>query len=265
MADERSRGPGGPGESGEAAAGSGRVGRRRANEMVSWVVVGAMMLVGGGAVGYMYMQHRTTPTAARVHGATHHGKAHAHGAGKGKGAASTAGTGKGAGMAAPGSKAAAYYPPIGTPTRPVGGNVVEPFGWQYQKSIGLYRDVPGWALQASRGADVRAVIGGRVVANWVDPTEGREVVVNSKNGDSIIYGDLASPGPAVGTALRAGEVFAHVGPSGKLSGVSQPHLFLEVTIGGQPVSPSVLLGNVPGADAATATATGQGSTSTSNA
>jgi septal ring factor EnvC (AmiA/AmiB activator) len=257
MADERSRGPGGPGDSGDEAAGSGRGDRRRANEMVSWLVVGAMMVVGGGAVGYMYMQHRATPTAAHVHHThstkrhsplTHKGKAHSS-----KGSKSTAGT-----------KATAYYPPLGTPTRPVDGKVVEPFGWQYQKAIGLYRDVPGWALQASRGADVRAVIGGRVVANWLDPTEGREVVVDSKNGDSLIYGDLASPGPKIGTSLRAGEVFAHVGSSGKLSGVAEPHLFLEVTVGGQPVSPEVLLGNVPGSTSQAATTT-QGAASTSNA
>lgn len=247
MADEHNRDAGGH-AGGEGASGDGRAGRRRANEMISWVVVGAMMVVGAGAVGYMYMQHRTTPT-----GAMSHTLGHTHGHGR-TAASGTPKTGAGAGAksagktTSPSTKTTAYYPPLGTPTRPVDGNVVEPFGWQYQKSIGLYRDVPGWALAATEGEGVRAVVGGRVVANWVDPTEGREVVVNSRNGDSVIYGDLASPGPAVGTAVGAGEIFAHVGPSGKLSGVSQPHLFLEVTVGGQPVSPSVLLGNVPGAD-----------------
>jgi septal ring factor EnvC (AmiA/AmiB activator) len=261
MAEDESRGPVDPGSDGGTSAG-GRSGRRRANEMVSWVVVAAMMVVGGGAVGYMYVQHRATPTAAGVRGAHAHAGAHAHGAtargGKPEGAKA------GAHGSSKGVKATAYYPPVGTPTRPVDGAVVEPYGWQYQKSIGLYRDVPGWALQAAEGTPVRAVIGGRVVANWVDPTEGREVVVNSKNGDSLIYGDLASPGPAVGTALRAGETFAHVGPAGKLSGVSQAHLFLEVTVGGQPVSPSLLLGKLPGSEAPSTGAT-QGPTSSASA
>lgn len=254
MADEPSRAPGGRGTDGKGTPGDGRGGRRRANEMVSWVVVGAMMIVGAGAVGYMYVHNRGTPTSGFLHGAGRGGRGSAAAA-KGTGGRTPAaksghpGTPATNGASKSGVKATAYYPPIGTPTRPVDGSVIEPFGWQYEKAIGLYRDVPGWALAADRGEPVRAVVGGRVVANWVDPTEGREVVVNSRNGDSIIYGDLASPGPAAGTSIKAGEVFARVGPSGKLSGVTQPHLFLEVTVGGQPVSPSVLLGSVPGADA----------------
>lgn len=251
MADDRTRGPSGHADGGEGASEGERTRRRRANETISWLVVGLMMVVGGGAVGYMYMQHRVAPTSARVHAARGSKKtAHSeHGAtpARGRGAHS-----KTASPTTGEPKATSYYPALGTPTRPVDGNVVERFGWQYQKAIGLYRDVPGWALEATQGEPVRAVIGGRVVANWVDPTEGREVVVNSKNGDSIIYGDLASPGPSVGTEIKAGEVFAHVGTSGKLSGVSTPHLFLEVTVDGQPVSPSVLLGDVPGSTVTTA-------------
>jgi len=208
--------------------GAGRSARRHGVDLVSWMVVAAMVVVAGGAGGYLYLHgHAATPTIAHAPTTTkeHTGK---------KSPAKTAAT--------------AYYPPLGTPTRPVTGDVVEPFGWQYEKTIGLYRDVPGWALAATKGEDVRAVVGGRVVANFVDPTEGREIVVNSKNGDSVIYGDVSAPGPAIGAEVRAGQTFAQVGDPGRLSGVSAPHLFLEVTVGGQPVSPATLLGAVPGSD-----------------
>lgn len=249
VADETPRTMG-PAAGNGGRGGDARRGRRRPNDLASWVLVAAMVVVAGGAAGYMYLQHRSTATSARVH--AHHGRReHPRVVTRAHTATGTTSSGK----------AAAYYPPVGTPVRPVTGAVIEPFGWQYEKAIGLYRDVPGWALAAREGEPVRAVIGGRVVANWMDPTEGREVVVDSANGDSLIYGDLASPGPAVGTAVRAGEVFAHVGPPGKLSGVSRPHLFLELTVGGQPVSPTALLGEVPNAQTtAQATPTAPGGT-----
>lgn len=228
----------------------GRAGRRTVTDMASWVLVAAMVVVAGGAAGYIYMQHRTTPTAAHTQG---HVKAHS--AHKGAQAPKADSNKKSGAKETAAQKGSSYYPPLGTPARPVTGNVIEGFGWQYQKNIGLYRDVPGWALKASTGTAVRAVVGGRVVANWVDPTEGREVVVDSSNGDSVIYGDLATPGPAVGEVVRSGQVFAKVGTPGKLSGVAEPHLFLEVTVAGQPVSPATLLGQVPGADATTSAAT----------
>jgi septal ring factor EnvC (AmiA/AmiB activator) len=234
VGDERHR-TDAPDGAGTGQGAGGRGGRRRAGDMASWALVAAMVVLGAGAAGYVYLQHRAAVTNARIHmrGAHRH-----HGGGQ-------------AGAVRPQrGEAASYYPPVGTPARPVAGDVVEPFGWQYEKAIGLYRDVPGWALAAHEGEPVRAVIGGRVVANFLDPTEGREVVVTSANGDSLIYGDLASPGPAIGTRVRAGSVFAHVGPAGKLSGVAAPHLFLEVTVAGQPRSPSMLLGDVPGAQSA---------------
>ncbi len=256
MADDQGRRLEGHGKGG-GTEGERRQARRRTTETASWLVVAAMMVVGGGAVGYMYMQHKIAPTAARAHTQPPRSRRHAR-------TATAARTAVRPPSSAAHARTTAYYPALGTPTRPVDGDVIEPFGWQYEKSIGLYRDVPGWALAAAKGSAVRAVIGGRVVANWVDPTEGREVVVDSRNGDSIIYGDLASPGPAVGSEVTAGEAFAHVGDVGKLSGVSTPHLFLEVTVGGQPVSPVLLLGDLPGAGALPsggASGTTQGSTS----
>jgi murein DD-endopeptidase MepM/ murein hydrolase activator NlpD len=134
-----------------------------------------------------------------------------------------------------------YYPPLGEATPPVSGPVMTGFGWVYSKTLGAYAYHPGWAFKASLGEPVRAVLGGRVVANWVDPTEGREAVVDSRNGDSLIYGDLAGQGPNVGTRLSAGQVFAHVGPVGVLSRGEPTHLFLGVSVDGHPVSPEVLL------------------------
>lgn len=224
--------------------GNGRAAKRGVSDMASWVLVAAMVVVAGGAAGYIYVHSRATATAAHAHG--HSQRHHVDAGNRTKAATSAASAGTAAAKTT-----SAYYPPLGTPTRPVKGSVVEGFGWQYQKNIGLYRDVPGWALGAATGTPVRAVVGGRVVANWLDPTEGREVVVDSSNGDSIIYGDLASPGPKVGSMVRAGEAFAKVGAPGKLSGVSAPHLFLEVTVAGQPVSPSTLLGTTPGGDVTT--------------
>lgn len=242
------------GDGGEAHRRTGRRGRGgRPTETASWLIAGAIVVLGGGAAAYLYGHGhlaaspvRAIPTSGRV--------GHALQAQHPKVAAG--GTGASASGVATSQTSEASYPPVGMPTAPVTGPVVEGYGWQYQKSLGLYRDVPGWAFAAAEGTPVRAVLGGRVVANWVDPTEGREVVINSRNGDSIIYGDLESPGPAVGTSVQAGQVFAKVGTPGKLSGVREPHLFLEVTMNGEPQDPATLLpklaptGNVTSTSAA---------------
>ena len=212
-----------------------RSGGSRSRDAVAWAVAAAIVVLGGGAAAYLYGHGRAeAPAAGAVAAAT----------GSSKGLSqppkvASAQTTKGIAQAKTGAQG--YEPQVGSPVAPVNGPVVEGYGWQYQKSLGLYRDVPGWALAAAEGTPVKAVLGGRVVANWVDPTEGREVVINSKNGDSIIYGDLEGPGPAVGTTIQAGEAFAKVGTPGKLSGVREPHLFLEVTMNGEPQDPATLL------------------------
>lgn len=208
--------------------------KNRRTEAVSWLVAAAIVVLGGGAAAYLYSRGHLAASGAGAVPST-------------AGIAKTNSEPAQAGVSPVGTKAvtaggAASYPDVGTsPTVPVKGPVVEGYGWQYQKSLGLYRDVPGWAFAAAEGTPVTAVLGGKVVANWVDPTEGREVVINSKNGDSIIYGDLEGPGPAIGTSVQAGQRFAKVGTPGKLSGVREPHLFFEVTMNGEPQDPSVLL------------------------
>ena len=216
-----------------------RVGRRgrggRTTETASWLIAGAIVVLGGGAAAYLYGHGHLAASPTRAV-ATSGRAGHSLVAQHPKVASGAAASGVAASQAGD-----ATYPSVGMPTAPVTGPVVEGYGWQYQKSLGLYRDVPGWAFAAAEGTPVRAVLGGRVVANWVDPTEGREVVINSRNGDSIIYGDLESPGPAVGTSVEAGQVFAKVGTPGKLSGVREPHLFFEVTMNGEPQDPATLL------------------------
>lgn len=208
--------------------------RRRRAEAVSWVVAAAIVVMGGGAAAYLYSHGRFAASGASAMPRS------------GVGATGATSEPVQSGVTPTGSKAVSSsvstYPDVGTsPQAPVKGPVVEGYGWQYQKSLGLYRDVPGWAFAAAEGTPVKAVLGGRVVANWVDPTEGREVVINSKNGDSIIYGDLEGPGPAVGTSVQAGQAFGKVGTPGKLSGVREPHLFFEVTMNGEPQDPTMLL------------------------
>lgn len=214
-------------------------GKNRRTEAVSWMVAAAIVVVGGGAAAYLYSHGRApgsvasaTPTAVGTSTVnSEHPKVNA------------AQAGDSATQAKVGSTTS--YPDVGTvPKPPVQGAVVEGYGWQYQKSLGLYRDVPGWAFAAAEGTPVKAVLGGRVVANWVDPTEGREVVINSKNGDSIIYGDLEGPGPVIGTSIQADQTFGKVGTPGKLSGVAEPHLFFEVTMNGEPQDPATLLPQV---------------------
>jgi murein DD-endopeptidase MepM/ murein hydrolase activator NlpD len=234
-------------QSPEGAPGRDKRSRRRSRrlDLASTALAAGLLLLAGGAAVYLSTHARsfTQPVTATEHPARMGSMARSH---THSGSSPTA-------SAIPPTSHAQSMPAPGVAVRPVDGPVVLGYGWQYQKSLGLYRDMPGWDLASPVGTPVRAVLGGQVVANWMDPTEGREVVIRSRNGDSIIYGDLESPGPKVGTVVQAGQVFAKVGSPGRLSGVSEPHLFLEITRGGQPVDPSTLLASVSGMAGATGT------------
>jgi murein DD-endopeptidase MepM/ murein hydrolase activator NlpD len=198
----------------------------------TYAVLAAVLMSGGLALAFGLGRGPAAPVSGRPPAAR--AKAHAaHGSGAKAASSDT-------GRTASGTRQA-YYPPLGEATAPVPGPVIAGFGWVYSSALGAYAYHPGWAFKASLGEPVKAVLGGRVEANWVDPTEGREAVVDSSNGDSLVYGDLAGDGPKVGTRLTAGQVFARVGPVGRLSKGEAVHLFLGLTVDGHPVSPAVLL------------------------
>lgn len=217
----------------ESRKGPGAGRPSRTVRMFTYGVLAAILLAGGLTLALGLGQHVGRPVGGRLStGTASMPKVHpTHPLGHSEHATTTAET---------------YYPPLGEATPPVTGPVITGFGWVYSKPLGAYAYHPGWAFGATLGESVRAVLGGRVVANWVDPTEGREAVIDSRNGDSLVYGDLAGSGPAVGTRVNAGQVFGAVGPVGRLSQAEPVHLFLGLTVNGHPVSPMVLLsGKVP--------------------
>ena len=96
----------------------------------------------------------------------------------------------------------------------------------------------GVDLAAPIGAQVRAVAAGTVI--YADPYGGygKFVVVRHTDGITSHYGHCDSIAVSVGQQVRAGQVIARVGNSGRSTG---PHLHLELRVNGVPTNPDRIL------------------------
>ncbi len=96
----------------------------------------------------------------------------------------------------------------------------------------------GVDLAAPVGAQVRSVAAGTVI--YADPYGGygKFVVVRHAEGLTSHYGHCDSISVAPGQYVRAGQVIARVGNSGRSTG---PHLHLEVRLNGVPRNPESIL------------------------
>lgn len=96
----------------------------------------------------------------------------------------------------------------------------------------------GVDLAAPVGAQVRAVAAGTVI--FADPYGGygKFVVVRHNKGLTSHYGHCDSVAVSPGQSVRAGQVIARVGNSGRSTG---PHLHLELRLNGVPTNPEHIL------------------------
>ncbi|MDO9744834.1 murein hydrolase activator EnvC [Glaesserella parasuis] len=113
---------------------------------------------------------------------------------------------------------------------PVSGKIINRFGSTQMGEIKWN----GVVIQASAGAPVRAIAGGRVIlATWLQGY-GEVVVIEHGKGDMSLYGYNQSVNVRKGERVQAGQVIASVGNSG---GQSRSALYFEIRRKGVAVNP----------------------------
>jgi murein hydrolase activator len=112
---------------------------------------------------------------------------------------------------------------------PVEGRIVQKFGSRRMDS-----QWDGVLIEASEGAELKAVSSGRVVfADWLRGY-GLLLIIDHNDGYMTLYAFNQSLYKSVGDQVKAGEVIAAVGKSG---GRDQPGLYFGVRAQGKPVDP----------------------------
>ncbi|MCC7034600.1 MAG: peptidoglycan DD-metalloendopeptidase family protein [Acidobacteria bacterium] len=141
-----------------------------------------------------------------------------------------------AGRAAPGPATT-----VPGPTPPT-AEVTSEFGWRVDPLNGQPRFHAGLDLRAAYGQEVRSATGGTVTFAGEKPGYGTVVVVSHGSGLETRYAHLSSLEVTEGSQVRAGEVLARSGASGRATG---PHLHFEVRRHGHPVDPALVASLMP--------------------
>ena len=115
----------------------------------------------------------------------------------------------------------------------------------YSLTMNDYRAHTGVDIAAEIGSDVIAASGGTVCRIWNDPLMGRCVTID--HGDNIYttYMNLAeelSPRIEVGRGVSLGESIGAIGESALIEIAEEPHLHLEMKVGGVYVDPLEYMG-----------------------
>jgi murein DD-endopeptidase MepM/ murein hydrolase activator NlpD len=101
-----------------------------------------------------------------------------------------------------------------------------------------HRHHSGIDLAAPAGAPIRAIRGGKVIfADSLGPY-GKLIVVDHGDGFVSRYGHCEKLKATLGKQVKAGEVIATVGQTGRTTG---PHLHFEVLLDGKPFNPEHLI------------------------
>lgn len=104
---------------------------------------------------------------------------------------------------------------------------LDPWGWRFSESRGRWRMHTGIDLMAPRGTPVLAALSGRVhLVQWIDGY-GVTVVLDHGDGRRTLYAHLDAVAVRPAQDVRAGQVLAAVGMTGRTSG---PHLHFELRI-----------------------------------
>lgn len=122
---------------------------------------------------------------------------------------------------------------------PVKGTVSSRYGYRTDPISGIYSFHSGLDIAANTGTEIHAAMDGVVQEAGRDTYYGNYVVIKHSNSFKTLYGHCSSLKVKAGQAVKAGDVIALVGSTGRSTG---PHLHFEVEIGGQTVNPTWLLG-----------------------
>ncbi len=110
----------------------------------------------------------------------------------------------------------------------------------FSDTMGDYRTHVGIDIGTVAGANVSAMADGTVAQVWEDFYMGQCVAVAHGGDAYTIYKNLSAELPenvVVGAAVKAGDVIGTVGESAMIELADEPHLHVEMTVGGLQVDP----------------------------
>lgn len=122
--------------------------------------------------------------------------------------------------------------------RPVVGPVSSSFGLRTDPIDGAQREHKGVDIAVAKGTPVKAAADGKVVFSSSAPGYGNMVIVEHADGFESRYAHNDNNFVSKGEEVKAGQVVASVGESGRSTG---PHLHFEVRKDGDPIDPLTLL------------------------
>lgn len=110
----------------------------------------------------------------------------------------------------------------------------------FSPTLNEYRVHLGVDISTEASAPVLAVADGKVAQVWEDPMMGWCLAIEHA-GDSVsVYKNLAADfaeGISTGVEIKAGQLLGHVGDTAMIEIAEEPHLHLELTVGGIQVDP----------------------------
>ena len=133
--------------------------------------------------------------------------------------------------------------PVPTLSLPVSGSIAKKHDAEIQvfsNTMNDYRVHLGIDIATAAGAPVYAAADGKVTKLWRDPMMGYCIAIEH-DGDAVtVYKNLAeevAEGIEAGVTVKAGRQIGKVGDSAMLEAADEPHLHLEMTVGGLQVNP----------------------------
>lgn len=114
----------------------------------------------------------------------------------------------------------------------------------FSPTMGDYRIHLGIDIGTTEGASVCAMADGVIAQVWEDFSMGQCVAVKHSGEAYTIYKNLSVELPesvVVGASVKAGDVIGKVGNSARVEVSEEPHLHLEMTVGGLQVDPTEYL------------------------
>jgi murein DD-endopeptidase MepM/ murein hydrolase activator NlpD len=138
----------------------------------------------------------------------------------------------------------AVHAPTDTAARavPVSGAVSSPFGMRHHPITDRTQKHEGLDIAAAEGSPIRAFRDGVVEYAGRAEGYGNIVVVRHADGMKTLYGHNRENLVATGDAVRAGDLIARVGSTGRSTG---PHLHFEIVREGERVDPLPYLKKKP--------------------
>lgn len=117
---------------------------------------------------------------------------------------------------------------------PVQGKIIEHFGKQRNAKFSTVTFSNGLKIAAAPGAEVRSVFAGTVLFSQWFKGYGNLVILDHGNRVFSLYGNLKSPGVAVGDRINAGQALAGVGES---EDAHSGYLYFEIRQDNKPQDP----------------------------